>query len=113
MPCSFPSRNDKRLNKLILAAEKGCMSLKSEKLYGSEMKRLIKKDGFEISSTPSSIPNLSDSTISWENAFSGGIPLIVNKYITGVIETYPKSHITTLAQELFVTASRVRNKKSK
>lgn len=106
----YPSRSEKRLNKLYIAAERGRMSIENELLYGSEKKRLA-KDGFYFSSAPSSIQSLSNCTISWYNAFPGGVPLIVHNYISGVIETYPKSHITTLAQELFVTASRANAKR--
>ena len=106
----YTSRSEKRLNKLIIAAEKGKMSVENELLYGSEKKRLT-RDGFSISSAPSSYKSLSNCTISWYKAFPNGVPLIVHNYITGVIETYPKSHITTLAQKLFVTASRAKAKR--
>ncbi len=102
---SYPSRNDKRLNKLFIAAERGEMSIENELLYGSEKKKLANA-GFKVTSAPSFKENMSKCSISWLNAFPDGVPLIVHNYISGVIETYPKSHIITLAQELFVIASR-------
>ena len=100
----FPSRSEKRLIKLYKAAESGQMSLDSELLYGSEIKRYIKQ-GFTVSHKPSSIKNLDNSKIDWSHAFNNGIPHIVFSYITGVIVTYPESHIENFAQRLYVIAA--------
>ena len=101
----FPSRSEKRLTKFYTAAEKGCMSLDDELLYSSEIKRYIKQ-GFVVSYKPSSMKNLNNSNIDWSHAFKNGIPHIVFSYITGVIVTYPESHIKTFAQQLYVIAAR-------
>lgn len=107
----FMSRSEKRLIKLRSAAEKGLMSLDNELLYGSEIKR-YKKQGFFVYHLPSTIKNLENSKIGWENAFGNEIPYPVVYYIKGITSLYPASEIKTPAQELYVIAAYTKNQKN-
>ena len=107
----FMSRSERRLIRLRSAAEKGLMSLDNELLYGSEIKR-YEKQGLFIYHLPSTIKDLEKSKISWENAFGSEVPYPVVYYIKGITSMYPENEIKTLAQELYVIAAYVKNKKN-
>lgn len=109
---SYPSRSEKRYVQLLSTAEKGLFSIENMILYSREITKL-KKEGFTvlcIKPFPSK-KKLYTATVSWSDAYTSGIPHLVYSYIHGIIETEPKSAISSFAQELFVIAHRAHVKK--
>lgn len=109
---SYPSRSEKRQVQLLSSAEKGNFSLENVVLYAREITRL-EKDGFTVHSIKpfTSKKKLFVATIEWSDAYGSAIPHLVYSYIHGIIETEPKSAISSFAQELFVIAHKANLKK--
>ena len=107
-----PSRREKREFKFLYLAERGEMLCNAFSLYKSEEKTLKDKHGFYVVRHGDNLKGELPSTVSWENPFKGGIPLVVNNYCTGFIDTFPKSAIKNWAQELFVIAARANFEKN-
>ena len=106
-----PSRREKRETKFYSLAEKGQMSCSDLSLFKSEARNLVKQHGFYVTRIGENDRKSLPSIVSWDRAFANGIPLIVQNYIDGTIETYPKASIKNWAQELYVIAARANNKK--
>lgn len=102
-----PSRREKREQKLLYTAEHGNFEVELL-LFGGEAANLV-KNGFFVDRHGSDSKKSLPSTVSFKNPFKTGIPPIVSDYVTGQIETFPK--VSNWAQELFVIAARVNNKK--
>ena len=103
---SAPSRRERRESKFYFLAEQGKTECNEFYLFKSEEKNLKKQHGFDVVRHGTDTKKELRSTVSWENAFKHGIPLIVFNYCIGIIETFPKSAIENWAQELFVIAAR-------
>ena len=103
---NFPSRRDKRLNRLFYRAEHGFFS-SEEILYPTEAKKLVNQ-GFNVLLLKdfNRDLNLGIYIISWDEAYECKIPLEVFDYICGIINTCPENHIKTLAQRLYVISKR-------
>lgn len=107
-----PSRRERRESRFYHLAEQGKMeSINDFLLFKSEEKNLTSKHGLDVIRHGSNTKKQLPSTVSWENAFKNGIPLLVMNYCTGVIGTFPKSAIENWAQELYVIAARARHEK--
>lgn len=102
-----PSRREKREQKLIYAAEHGNFEVEVF-LFSGEAKNLVKK-GFSVDRKGNDRKKSLPSLVSFSNPFKTGLPPIVSDYIAGQIETFPK--VSNWAQELYVIAARVNNKK--
>ena len=108
-----PSRREKRESKFYCLAEQGKMeSNKDFSLYKSEEKSLKKaENGFNVIRHGTDLKKELPATVSWQEAFKNGIPLVVLDYCIGVIDTFPHSQINSWAQELFVIAARANYEK--
>ena len=105
----FPSRSDKRDALLYSQAENGSFFY-VDRLYLSEIKKL-RNLGFFVSvkSIFDDSRKLYTATISWENAYNNSIPHLVYAYTTKIIDTFPRSQVSSFAQELYVFAKRASN----
>ena len=101
-----PSRREKREIKFYYFAEKGHMFCSDVFLFKGEAKNLVNRHGFTVTRFGENDKKSLPSTVSWDDAFKNGIPLIVQNYICGTIETFPKLAIENWAQELYVIAAR-------
>lgn len=102
---TYPSRSEKRQERLYYAAERGYKFIDNQILYLSEIRKL-EKEGFTLMNVKPYNKKLYSATIHWGNAYKCGTPYVVFSYITGVISTYPKAFITSFPQELFVISER-------
>ena len=105
-----PSRREKREMKFYYLAEKGYMSCRDIFLFKGEASNLV-KHGFTVTRLGGNDRKSLPSTVSWDNSFKNGIPLIVQNYIHGIIETFPKLAVENWAQELYVIAARTNHQK--
>lgn len=104
---SYPSRSEKRYNKLFHAATKGYFSVNPLILYPGEITKL-EKEGFKVYSIKpySENKSLFTATVDWSDAFGIAIPLIVHNYISGIVNCIPKSYHCNFAQELYIIAKK-------
>ena len=106
-----PSRRQKRLSRFYYLAEKGYMVSNDFYLFKSEESNLRNNYGFNVTRYGTDLTKELPSSVSWEEPFQNEIPLIVIDYCMGRTNTFPKSAIENLAQELFVIATRANYEK--
>ena len=108
---NMTSRRERRESKFYSLAEQGEKLCKGVFLYKSEAKNLI-KEGFHVERHGTDEKKQLPSTISWENPYEDGIPLLVELYVKGAIKTFPDCKIKNWAQRLYVIASRANEEKA-
>ena len=98
-------------------AKKGRFSAMTPfKIYLREIKKLSKQDLCPMSNTKSNVSvyvKLSWENPKWDDPLGEGPPIQVLDYVEGITDIFPETSIKTLAQELYVIATRANYEKSK
>jgi len=86
------------------------------KIYLGEIKRFGKEDLCPIPKIKSNVSvcvKLNWENPKWDDPVGEGPPLEVLDYVECITDIFPKTSIKTLAQELYVIATRANNEKRK